>query len=266
MNLFGRLYERWITLLSGGHRWPSVDIRLPGSRIVHLVGSIHMGTPDMAPLPEGLRHHIATADALFVEADIRTDTRAFTPSRCEQPLCERLSSVRYAQFEQRINELGLPLTSLAFQPAWHVALSLQACQAQQLGLRADYGIDYQMLQAAEATQTPVRELDGTQSQITLLETLPDGGIRLLDDTLEHWHTNARMIQLMTSWWMDAPPRKKNIVLPSTFSNELYDVLMHQRNQHWCETILALPPGRYVVAVGALHLYGEGNLPRLLKSR
>ncbi|WP_238339125.1 hypothetical protein, partial [Salmonella enterica] len=26
----------------------------------------------------------------------------------------------------------------------------------------------------------------------------------------------------------------------------------------------LPPGRYVVAVGALHLYGEGNLPQILK--
>ncbi|MDN7205248.1 hypothetical protein QVL75_12625, partial [Klebsiella pneumoniae] len=24
-----------------------------------------------------------------------------------------------------------------------------------------------------------------------------------------------------------------------------------------------PPGRYVVAVGALHLYGEGNLPDML---
>ncbi|MGJ2514032.1 hypothetical protein ACR8H4_26485, partial [Salmonella enterica subsp. enterica serovar Paratyphi A] len=24
------------------------------------------------------------------------------------------------------------------------------------------------------------------------------------------------------------------------------------------------PGRYVVAVGALHLYGEGNLPQILK--
>jgi uncharacterized protein YbaP (TraB family) len=28
----------------------------------------------------------------------------------------------------------------------------------------------------------------------------------------------------------------------------------------------LPPGRYVVAVGALHLYGEGNLPDMLNKK
>jgi uncharacterized protein YbaP (TraB family) len=54
------------------------------------------------------------------------------------------------------------------------------------------------------------------------------------------------------------------VLPSTFSESLYDVLMNARNQAWRETLHALPAGRYVVAVGALHLYGEGNLPSLLK--
>jgi uncharacterized protein YbaP (TraB family) len=40
--------------------------------------------------------------------------------------------------------------------------------------------------------------------------------------------------------------------------------MLQRNQRWRQDLTALPPGEYVVAVGALHLYGEGNLPDLLK--
>ncbi|HHP9317340.1 TPA: TraB/GumN family protein, partial [Salmonella enterica subsp. enterica serovar 4,[5],12:i:-] len=53
-------------------------------------------------------------------------------------------------------------------------------------------------------------------------------------------------------------------LPRTFSQPLYDVLMVKRNEAWRDALLALPPGRYVVAVGALHLYGEGNLPQILK--
>ena len=108
------------------------------------------------------------------------------------------------------------------------------------------------------------ELEGTDSQIALLRQLPDDGLILLDDTLTHWHTNARLLQTMIGWWLDAPPADGKLALPSTFSESLYDVLMNARNQAWRETLYALPAGRYVVAVGALHLYGEGNLPSLLK--
>jgi uncharacterized protein YbaP (TraB family) len=68
---------------------------------------------------------------------------------------------------------------------------------------------------------------------------------------------------MIGWWLEQPPSTGATSLPTTFSQSLYDVLMHQRNLAWRETLLALPPGRYVVAVGALHLYGEGNLPDML---
>ena len=69
---------------------------------------------------------------------------------------------------------------------------------------------------------------------------------------------------MIGWWLDAPPADGRLALPSTFSESLYDVLMNARNKAWRETLYALPAGEYVVAVGALHLYGEGNLPSLLK--
>jgi uncharacterized protein YbaP (TraB family) len=36
-------------------------------------------------------------------------------------------------------------------PLWQIAMVLQATQAQRLGLRGDYGIDYQLLMAARAT-------------------------------------------------------------------------------------------------------------------
>ncbi|MDP1171441.1 TraB/GumN family protein, partial [Klebsiella pneumoniae] len=60
-----------------------------------------------------------------------------------------------------------------------------------------------------------------------------------------------------------PPSRGAVSLTTTCSQSVYDVLMHQRNHAWRETLLALPPGRYGVAVGALHLYGEGNLPDML---
>jgi uncharacterized protein YbaP (TraB family) len=86
---------------------------------------------------------------------------------------------------------------------------------------------------------------------------------LLDDTLTHWHTNARLLQTMIGWWLDAPPADGKLALPSTFSESLYDVLMNA--QQSLARDAACPACRALRGCGgALHLYGEGNLPSLLK--
>ena len=139
-----------------------------------------------------------------------------------------------------------------------------ATQVQNWGCGQNNITDYQLLQAAKQQHKPVIELEGAENQITMLLQLPDKGLALLDDTLTHWHTNARLLQQMMSWWLNAPPQNNDITLPNTFSQSLYDVLMHQRNLAWRDKLRAMPPGRYVVAVGALHLYGEGNLPQMLR--
>jgi len=243
---------------------PALDVTLPCGRRLRLVCSIHMGTPDMAPLNARLLEKLKRADALIVEADIRGDVSPFGNEAVSQPLRERLNAQTLKQLEKLAADYGLSLSRLDEQPAWQVALVLQAHQAQRLGLRPDFGIDYQLLQAAQQFSVPVMELEGAQSQIAILRQLPQEGLPLLEDTLTHWHTNARLLQLMISWWLETPPQKAEVTLPNTFSSDLYDVLMHQRNQQWRHYLSALPPGRYVVAVGALHLYGEGNLPGLLK--
>lgn len=86
--------------------------------------------------------------------------------------------------------------------------------------------------AARESHVRVMELEGTDSQIALLRDLPDGGLALLADTLTHWRTNARLLQVMIGWWLEQPPAKGVTTLPTTFSQSLYDVLMHQRNRAW----------------------------------
>lgn len=264
MGLLDHIHVLWRRLTGNTYSWPAQDLILPGQRYLHLVGSIHMGTRDMSPLPPGLLKKIQLADALIVEADISGNETPFRDLPENPPLAERLSAPQYAQLIRLMNELGIPLSMCDTQPLWQVAMVLQATQAQTLGLRADYGIDYQILHAARDAHIPVQELEGAERQVQLLRDLPDNGLGLLDDTLTHWHTNARLLQIMIGWWLDHPPSDPAAPLPNTFSEPLYDVLMHQRNLAWRDTLLALPPGRYVVAVGALHLYGEGNLGQLLR--
>jgi len=258
---------RWLGLLSPAeYHYPAIDIQLSGDRHLHLVGSIHMGTMDMQPLPDILLKRLSQADALIVEADISSTDSPFGQTDDFSPLAERLTEQQYQQIESLCDELGTPLYSMNRLPCWQVALMLQATQAQRLGLRGNYGIDYQLLQNAKQQSMPVIELEGPQEQFALLQQLPDNGLGLLEDTLTHWHTNARLLQTMISWWLDTKPVTALDQLPNTFSSELYDVLMNQRNLRWKQQLSDLPPGNYVVAVGALHLYGEGNLPDLLADK
>ncbi len=264
MSLLNQLKRLWHALRGAPYSWPAIDISLPGGRELHLVGSIHMGTRDMSPLPSKLVKKLQQADALIVEADISGNEAPFDNLPVCASLAERLTATQLARLEKLADEQGLPLARFDTQPLWQIAMVMQATQAQKLGLRPDYGIDYQLLQAARQASLPIQELEGASSQIALLLQLPDNGLALLEDTLTHWHTNARLLQVMIGWWLEQPPTDRNSPLPNTFSQSLYDVLMVQRNQAWRDMLLALPPGRYVVAVGALHLYGEGNLPQMLK--
>ena len=265
MGLFQILKSSLRALFKPHYAWPGMDVNLPGGQQLHLVGSIHMGTRDMSPLPPKLIAKIRQADALIVEADISGSEMPFSDLPSSPPLSERLPPEQYQQLEKLCDEMGVSLALADSQPLWQVAMVLQATQAQKLGLRPDYGIDYQMLHCARDAGVKVMELEGAKSQIALLRELPENGLALLEDTLEHWHTNARLLQMMIGWWLEQPPSSAPS-LPNTFSHSLYDKLMHQRNQAWREKLYALPPGRYVVAVGALHLYGEGNLPLILKDK
>ncbi|MGS9140303.1 TraB/GumN family protein, partial [Salmonella enterica subsp. enterica serovar Infantis] len=76
-------------------------LSLPGGRHLHLVGWIHMGTRDLAPLPAKLVKKLRQADALGVEADISgTETPFSNRPKCP-PLVDRLSAGPLSALEQR---------------------------------------------------------------------------------------------------------------------------------------------------------------------
>ncbi|NYY74597.1 hypothetical protein DMH88_12885 [Escherichia coli] len=141
--------------------------------------------------------------------------------------------------------MGISPSLFSTQPLWQIAMVLQATQAQNWGCGQEYGIDYQLLQAAKQQHKPVIELEGAENQIAMLLQLPDKGLALLDDTLTHWHqrtvaaTNDELVAECTA-------TNNDITLPNTFSQSLYDVLMHQRNLARRDKLRAMPPGRYVV--------------------
>ncbi|WP_159567080.1 TraB/GumN family protein [Budvicia diplopodorum] len=244
--------------------YPAYNVHTANGSRLHLVGSIHMGTRDMSPLPPALLKEIENASALIVEVDITKPISFNTPDDYPS-LQQRLSSSQYQQLAERCHSLGLSLQSIAHKPGWHAALMLQAMQANQNGLQSENGIDYQAIQAAYRMGIPVIELEGAERQMQLLDRIPDNGIPLLQDSLAHWQDNSDMMKIMIDWWLEAKPKQKNLTLPYGMSGDLYNLLISSRNALWAQWLHSRPKGKYVVVVGALHLYGENNLPDLLNT-
>ncbi|WP_323084188.1 TraB/GumN family protein [Providencia alcalifaciens] len=265
----GKLLENLKSWLHRGvapnYSYPAVDVRLSSQLKLHIVGSIHMGTENMFPLSATLLDKINHADGLIVEADITQANSPFpTSTALIAPISQRLTDTEFALFLQYCQEIRQSPIQFDHLPSWQVALTMQATQAQLLGLRGHYGIDYQLIHNALAQNKPIIELEGVDSQVQLLLDLPDDGLPLLQDTLIHWRANARSLQTMISWWLDFQP-ENCVTLPNTFSEGVYNVLMTQRNQEWARKLKTLPAGNYVVAVGALHLFGEQSLIDYLRS-
>lgn len=257
--------KKWIGINKTTHYpYPAVDITLPNNISLHLVGSIHMGVPTMSPLSEVLISEIRQADAIIIEADISTETQAFDQqSLFREPINTRINNIFLTKIIQQCESLQIPLFQIDDKPLWQIALILQSTQATQLGLQPQHGIDYQVIQYANKYQKPLIELEGIKSQVALLLDFPDDGQQLLQDTLKNWHDNARTLQIMINWWLNYNSKEKQPPLPNTFSKAVFDILMDQRNQNWAKILSQLPSGRYVVTVGALHLFGEQNLVDLL---
>lgn len=244
--------------------YPAYNMLLPNGSQFHLVGSIHMGTRGMSPLPSALLKQIEDADGLIVEVDITKPVNFNSPDDYPH-LEQRLSPTEYQALIERCRSLELNIESIAHKPGWHAALALQSMQANQNGLLSENGIDYQAIQAAYNMGIPVIELEGADRQMALLAEIPNNGIPLLQDSLAHWQDNDELMQIMIDWWLKAKPKQKKLNLPYGMSGDLYHLLITGRNTLWNQQLAAYPKGKYVVVVGALHLYGDNNLPDLLNA-
>lgn len=247
--------------------WLSLTCPL-GEREFILVGSIHMGVPAMAPLPSALRELLRNCHALVVEADLTQSQNPEIGSSTSGPILQQqLTTEQWLQFEAACQECQFDPLTLAQYPAWQIGLTLQQKQALMLGLRPEFGVDHQLLSLAHHADQPVIALESQLQQLQLLTTLPNHGLDLLVDSLAHWRSNARQLQKMIEWWLSKNHLSYSPLpaLSRSFGNDLQQKFIIQRNKQWAQQLLALPPGRYLVAVGALHLSGPDNLIDLITS-
>jgi len=239
-------------------------------RTFMILGSIHLGTPDMYPLPEQVVDFLKSGDGLVTEIDLNASGQQ-TVTAGKQPLTREILSDAQLTTLSKINRtLGYPDKAFFDLPAWQTALTLQVGQLTSLGYKTDLGIDNYFTVLAEKNKIPVFGLESVGYQLGLFTDDVRISEWLLTNTVDYWQENQQISRcLADSWKSGDEGHLASLAQESKINDFISERFIYKRNRDWADKLSNrqfLKDGRYLVVVGALHLVGEQNLIQLLKQK
>jgi len=249
-----------------------------GKGTAYLLGSIHVGTPDMYPLPAAIEKAFDDARALAVEADVASEAAgsmeflqkaAYPPG---ETLKDHLSPQTWERVAAKLNESGLPVEMLTPLKPWAAAMMLINGEIAKLGVSAQNGVDRYFLDKARGKK-PIVELEGVAQQIALFDSFSEKEQELfLLSTLEESDALSKSLDTLVTAWRRGDAKALEDTLSPLRNNPqfagLYKRLLDDRNVAMAQKIAArLEAGENLfVVVGAGHLVGPGSVVDILKRR
>jgi uncharacterized protein YbaP (TraB family) len=150
----------------------------PGT--VYLLGSIHVGKPDLYPLPQPIEQAFAGSAELVEEIDMSGANLALLQQQLLQrglytggdKLENHLSPTTRAALAAYLQRTGQMPAALSAMRPWLADMQILAAQLQALGFAPRYAIDQHFLDEAAAAKKPVAGLETIGFQVDLLSGLP----------------------------------------------------------------------------------------------
>lgn len=245
-----------------------------GERHLYLLGSIHVGTPELYPLPRAIFDAFLDSQSLILELDLDeaaspASQRLFLAKGLfaeDDSLDRHLSPNTRALLVKHRADLG-PLTAAhqRMKP-WFLssALALQSLEAH--GFKTEQGIDQHFSQWAKERKIPIVALETVDGQSDALAGLSDAVQELmLRESLESLaDAQKEMSALLGSWQAGDPKQIEELLMESFAQPEFlpaYQALIVKRNEEMKKAIdeyLKSPEVEFIV-IGAAHLVGKDGL-------
>lgn len=246
------------------------------SNTVYLLGSIHMLREQDHPLPTAIDLAYDDADVLIMELDMddldsTATQRLFNESgvlRDGTTLRDLLGEEAYLRAEEAAVANDIPLDLLASSEPWLAAITVEMLSLYRIGFNPMLGVEMTILSRAVQDGKRIDGLEAVEEQLAFLDGLSlDAQRDMLIQTLEESANMSESIDEMIHAWRYGDTAVLESGLLDSFEglDELSDALVGQRNRRWVAQINDLLDDQddYLIVVGALHLVGEGGVPRLL---
>lgn len=249
---------------------------------VYMLGSIHVGTPDMYPMHKKLTKAFDESDGLFVEANLLDPTgmdyyiekAMFNDGRTIKDV---VSEETYAKLQKVAAQLEMPIEELEIQKPWLLSNNFSSMMMDgAFGLTAEemamHGVDMQFLLTAYLQQKPIYELEGINAQVDMFEALSpeaqeESLVAALDGILEPTEQSEEDVQLMADWftnWVKGDVEKfaESLTEMEGDTSEFNQMLFGKRDAEMAAKlvdVLEEQKGTFFVVVGAGHFLVDKNI-------
>nr|WP_282560173.1 TraB/GumN family protein [Motilimonas cestriensis] len=243
---------------------------------LHILGSIHVGSAKLYPLPDHIEQAYNDASQLIVEVDMSRVTKSdlqevqrLTHLPNPQKLADVMPIEQYRALKAMLKPLGLNRPEVKALQPWFVIISAMHLKLEQMGYLAAMGIDQHFIQNANKANKPIIQLENMQKQIWYMSQLAQESEQFVEQSMKELAQIDQLAPHLLQAWSEGDLSKLSALLvlkdqPETSLNA-FQAMMSERNQDWFEQLIALPvENNAFVVVGALHLTGQSNLIQLLE--
>jgi uncharacterized protein len=248
---------------------------------IYLLGSFHLLKADDYPLSPDI-------DAVFAEAE--NLVFEVPPSQLTDPLLAQkmqemagfsdggsLSQVLPPDVREKMGQvLGKErVAQMDGMEPWFINLGLLIGISQQMGFKADQGLDLHIARMAEAANKPVSGLETAEEQLAVLDASPmDEQIAGLRDFFNKPGEIPKLLNETHDAWRTANVAKLNSLVIDEVRKETpvtYRIINVERNDAWVPKLQQMLDGATagsdtLVVVGAMHLIGADGVVEKLRAK
>jgi uncharacterized protein len=263
-------------------------IEKPGLKPSWLLGTMHVTDPRVLTMPKGAPEADAAADTIIVESDEILDEKKAALALLAKPdltmftdgstISKYLSPQDNARLEAGLKERGIPLSAVSRMRPWMISsvVALPPCEIARKAKGAEF-LDQKLAVDASKAGKQVKGLESLAEQLQAMADLPtEFHLKSLIDTLALGDKMKDVVETMTDLYLSGDigatmPMLKTVAAGSEESDGDYAAfeqrIILDRNKVMAERAAPiLANGNVFMAVGALHLPGEGGLVELLRKQ
>jgi hypothetical protein len=248
-----------------------------GEKVAWLLGSIHLGSKGMYPLPKEMEDAFERSTALLVEIDInhvdmgKMQMLVFQTGLYggDETLWDHVSPETRQRLEAFCEKYGLPAMAMSKMKPWAAAMMISTLPLMKSGMEMNLGIDKYFLDKAEKANKRVVEIESADQQMKLVSGITAEMLEKSVAVSAKQDPEEYGKRLQQAWINGDAGQMETIMREQTSDAvEFAKAMVEDRNLHMADVAEQFLKGKEqaFVVVGAGHMVGPGGVVRILAKR